>query len=231
MFVALEHELFLKLNALNIEPPHPLLQTQMLTNLTGRWWKMQEEEPLSPASSVTPDPSLLRAQAEIVHVSKSHGLKTLNGRTVYHYDVTVDKEKLAAFLAKLSEGSEEPVDADAVLRWISDYDPTGELWIDAENFMVHRLLWHVSRKEPEPLSGSVQVDFFDHNAAPQISPPAEFELFSPMLMLQGGTGLPPAFDPDLFDPASRDVSADEMPEYDEVWLDDPLSAPPDLPSS
>ena len=234
VFVALEHELYGKVQAFDIDPPHPLLRTEAMQNLLGRWWKLQEQDMMSTAESVTPDPSLLRAQAEIVHVTKSHGLEKLNGRTVYHYDVSIDKDKLATFLAKLSRDSGESLDAKSAVRSISDYHPTGELWIDAETFVVHRLLWNISREEPNPFMSSFRIDFSDHNRAPQISPPADFELFSPMLLLQGGSILPPAFDSDFLDAASRDVSTEDMPEYDEVWLDDPLSVPDssstDLPS-
>ena len=132
--------------------------------LLGTWWQVGEESEGKMVPVVTPDPSVLRLQAHIIDVVEDHGLVTMDGRETYFYDVQINKEKLHQFLrTQTSSGSE--------LLGL-DFLSSGKVWIDAENFLIHRLQWNVSF---DPLKKTTLVMDFrlsEHDTPVTIRDPA-----------------------------------------------------------
>ena len=127
-------------------------------------------------------------------------METLNGRSAYRYDTALDKEKLALYLKKVAADRGEPMPQEELDSLLTSFSATGELWVDAENFFIHKLTWDVQKLPvgaSPPLAVKFTVTLRDHNAAPPVTPPEKFELFSPFMFLQSTTGtemLPSGFE-------------------------------------
>jgi len=141
--------------------------------LIRTWWRYPLALAKS-APSVSPDPSLMRSQAEVVSVSSDLGRTVLNGRKAYHYAVTLDPEKLRQFLQRSAMEKQEPFDEEAMSSLLRAYVARGELWIDASNFFTHRIEWSFSPTalaKPGTPSMRFRVDLRDVNDAPGIAAP------------------------------------------------------------
>lgn len=191
VIVVWNQELFLFLKDLVVEPAHPLLDRASVELFRGKWWKIPEASQGNAAITVTPDPRMLEAQAEVVKVDRDRGMMTIDGRSVYHYDVSLDREKLAAYMKRIAEERGETLSVEELQEKLQGLVATGELWIDAETFFVHRLTWNVRKEDPGDDSGfalTFTANLRDFNTAPFITPPKEFETFSPFMFL-GGSAL------------------------------------------
>ncbi len=188
VIVAWNQELFLFLKDLVVEPSHPLLDRASVELFRGKWWKIPDATKGGASLSVTPDPRMLEAQAEVVKIDRDRGMDTIDGRSVYHYDVSLDSEKLVTYMKSIAEERGETLSAEELREKLKGLTATGELWIDAETFFVHRLTWDV-RKEDAGDGDGFQLQFTanlrEFNAAPLITPPKEFEMFSPFIFLGG----------------------------------------------
>lgn len=222
LFLAFGSETYLKLSSLTVDPEHPMLRKETLDRFLGVWWKIPEN---AQTSGVTPDPSVLQAQSEVITLVEDKGIVTLAGRRAYHYRVTIDREKLRAYLQRVSEGRGEEHDRSKTEKMLSTYNAEGEIWIDAETFHIQRLSWRIDSLHQTEKAYSVHFDvtFSDINAAIEISPPVDFELFSPLLFLP----TPALSDPDAFSELDREMkqaSPDDM-DVTDVWLA-PSEPPP-----
>lgn len=167
-------EAYFLLKELFLDPLPPWAAS--VEKLKGQWWKLPGGSPT--VATVTPDPHFLRMQSEVVTVTKDHGLVRLHDRDVYRYDVTIDPEKLIAFLKASALERSETFDEEATRSDVLRYRVEGELWIDAETFSLHRLRWMiVTNEDPDGLRFSIDAELFDHGKALQIAPPAQFKMF------------------------------------------------------
>lgn len=171
---------FFLLQQLDVEPPLDDRQTAMLTQVAGQWWKVENVSDAE-ALSVTPDPQLLRAQSEVVIVTKDGGIETINGHEAYRYDVTIDPDKLVAFMQKVSESNGNTFNAASAKAELANYEATGQVWIDAKTFYVHRLSWNIRTKLYVQGHGGLSIvltaNLKDHDAAPAIVEPQDARLF------------------------------------------------------
>lgn len=164
-----EHEVYLRIENARVEPasafPVPLGPEALET------WLRLPAESAAPAPDVTPDPRFLRMQAEVVRVVKDEGIVAYGGKRAYHYDVAVDPDKLRAFLEEMESaggGGEQSAMTQALLQ---STNLRGELWIDAETFVVHRIEWDAEPAAAGGLDGNLTVTLRDHNTAPPVVPP------------------------------------------------------------
>lgn len=154
--------------------------------LLGSWWKIASANGGAPPAAVTADPRLLRAQSEVVRVTRERGTATLRGRTAYRYDVTLDPDKLATFLNAAAEARGQVPDAAALRAQLAAYDASGELWIDTETFHVHRVVWRIApRSGADGIALRMTADVRDHDVAPAITPPADAKPVDPALLPSG----------------------------------------------
>lgn len=162
-------DFYLRLISLSVTPPSALPALEALQALQGGWWKLPSGD-AGGAPAPAPDPRLLRAQTQVVRVTRDLGMTTIHDHPAYHYRVEIDQEKLRSYLRAQSGRSAAAPTIDA----------EGELWIDAETFYLHRLEWIVAESASRGRSwqlvgtGSLAVELRDHDKAPGIRPPADF---------------------------------------------------------
>lgn len=173
MITEYQRDVYVVLRALDITPLPEILAG--VTGVLGTWWNVGvgDSRPRAIPQQVTPDPLLLRAQAESITVTKDDGLVTVRGRDAYHYAVRIDPDTLQTFVQKAvrERGSAMGVAAEDVRR----YDVRGEVWIDAQTFDLVRLRWDV-HDERSGLTVRILAAFTDHDRAPPIVPPSQSTL-------------------------------------------------------
>jgi hypothetical protein len=194
VIVVFDQEVYLRLQLLNVAPPHPLLQEEALKGFQGQWWKLPTPE--KPSQTVTPNPRLLKAQAEVIEITRDRGLETMQQRDVYHYDVILDREKLKTFLRGVAEERGEEFREAEAEEFLKGFETSGEIWIDAETFYVHRLVWNITpaQKPVQKVSFTLRADLSEHNAAPLVTPPETFSEFSPLMFMSDESLLERALD-------------------------------------
>ncbi len=175
---------YVRVSALKLTP-EPALLAGNRASWIGKWWKIPREGGNLPLQPLTPDPQFLRAQAAVVTVTKDFGLEDINGRDAYRYAVSIDPERLVALMQESAEKRGKPFDAALARTELAQYDATGELWIDAETFVLHRFSWTVSAKDrPSALRLHFIADLRNHNGAAPITVPADYQVFSRELLLK-----------------------------------------------
>lgn len=176
-------DLYVLVHTMTVNPVPSVLRG--IGGLLGKWWKIPVDGPsMAGATALTPDPLLLRAQADVVTVTADHGHALVNGREVYRYAVTIDPEKLIAFLAARAEETGRPFDAVAARKELARYDAAGELWIDVHNFLLHRLAWTITAKDASTAQRvHFAADLRQHDAAPPVTVPSDAAILPPTLPL------------------------------------------------
>lgn len=173
-FVVLsENEAYIRADELTVTPESLIPGLTDRGLMTGEWFRL----PFSGVSqaTVTPDPRFLRMQSDAVRVTKDHGIVTLGQRRMYHYDVVIDPEKLAEYLAAIpgtAEGS-----AEDFLRQIEAYAATGQLWIDEETFLLTRAMWEIRIPGDETYALTILLELSDAGLPVTITAPADARSF------------------------------------------------------
>jgi hypothetical protein len=192
VIVPSEQEVYVRLGRLVMAPENEMFSAEMMEAFLNKWFKMPISEEQRTSSTLTPDPALLRAQSEVVKVTRERGVEAFGDRQAYHYDVEIDNEKLLTFLRRAAEEQKEEFKEADVRESLKNLQAEGELWIDAESFFIHKLVWHVTWKDETNAKDyklDVTLTFLNHNAAPPITPPANAEELSPNLFLPGMTDM------------------------------------------
>ncbi len=152
----------------------------MMGAMTGQWWKLPSGTGAS-ASAVpmTPDPSLLSMQLEIMTIAKDHGIQRINQRKAYKYDVIMDETKLMNYLQTVDQERGREFNRQEWQSYFDSHDIAGTIWIDAEIFLPDRIEWTVKSTptaNPETTL-TLDVTFADHNKETLIAPPDSFANF------------------------------------------------------
>ncbi|MDD5026598.1 MAG: hypothetical protein PHH13_04485 [Candidatus Peribacteraceae bacterium] len=183
MIVAPPDETYVRIHRIITEPAHPLLDVQVMEQLAGRWWLVSAGSKVGTSvEAVTPDPQLIRAQSQVVRIEKNHGIVTIDDRAVYHFETALDPEKLIAFLTQSAQEGGETVDMEGLRSQLADVDAKGELWIDAQTFLIHRIRWeiaHIPVGKDGTASLSFTMDLSKHNEAQPIAIPSDALPYSP----------------------------------------------------
>lgn len=154
---------------------------QAVDVLKDRWFVLPAGATASP---LTPDPKFLRAQSEIVTVTRDHGIGRINGYEAYEYDVALDTKKLRQFF--LASGSTVN-EAQGIVDQLKSLNVTGKMWIDADTFVMRRLQWLLaSEQDNVELTGEMIIEIEDDISGARISPPADALSLpvNPLLQLQ-----------------------------------------------
>ncbi len=173
-----DRQTFFRINKLNFVPAFPLLSDETLTRLLGQWWKSAPGAP-GPAVSVSPDPGLLRAQSEVIRVTRDHGIVPLGDGEAYFYDVSLDQEKMMAFLQKMAEQNSAPFDAKAARASLQGYNAAGQVWIDDDSFLIQKVVWTVGPVEngTAPFLFTINAVLSEQNAAKPVQFPTDAKIF------------------------------------------------------
>lgn len=138
-----------------------LLRKSFTGSSTG-WMVYGEESATKPAQRQAPDPVMLSSYADALSVTEDLGtMKDADGRTMYHYLVTLKSERLSSMP---DGGSVEAA---------SGLSANGEMWIDSSDFSLSRVIWNI-RGIPTTLGVMrLRADalFSDYDSASQIQTP------------------------------------------------------------
>jgi hypothetical protein len=176
VIVDAENEAFLRVNTLESDPKHPVFSSPVVENLLGQWWILPSSPQQPVTVFITPDPSLFRAQSQVVRVVEEHGFTQVNGRTAYHYTTEVDKEKLRVYLQDFDQQNDREFDEEEFDRVMGGANLTGELWIDAQTFVVLKVSWSsqdISLQNGGTFFFSFEMQMHDHDAAIPIVLPTD----------------------------------------------------------
>lgn len=170
--VPAENEVYVKADSLSLG--ESLLPG--LGSLQGTWWKLPSTASgVETTLPVTPDPSLLTMQMEIVQVTREYGIERINQRQAYRYDVAVDRQKMVNYMQTLEQGRGGEFDREEWNAYLDAREITGTVWIDAETFLPNRLEWTVAERGGSTMT--LEAAFADHNAGVSVLPPASFSPF------------------------------------------------------
>lgn len=176
LIVAGSEEVYLNIHSLESQPVSPAIESPGLIKLIGQWVRLSSPVPSSSSvSSIASDPKLLKMQSEVVDVVRDFGLSVSAGRSVYHYAVRLNPDKLLAFLQEVSRTREEVSDMTMFKTLLAFVNADGELFIDAETFLIERLIWHITAPDVPfgTFSLDLTLDLKDHGKAPPILPPVD----------------------------------------------------------
>lgn len=170
MIVAGERETYLKINELTMAPESMLFPSAILSQVANQWWLLPSATgSMINTSDITPDPSFLNMQTSIINVTKDRGLDTINGRSAYHYDVSVDPAKMKTYLEDVATKRGDSNESNP----FEGMNAVGELWIDSRTFVVHRVIWNLtSTDSAKPLTVHIDAVFANHDKPVTISLPA-----------------------------------------------------------
>lgn len=174
-------EVYLNVHSVTSKPASAIFSSDMIDAIAGHWWKLPGGAEV-PVASVTPDPRLLHAQSQVVEVVKDRGIDTMNGVPNYHFDVRLNKEKLVAYLAEVAQKKGTDFASEEMRAQLEQLSAVGELWIDAEQFNLQKVIWKLSSLPLEhggTASATLTITFRNHNKAPAIVPPEASDVFSP----------------------------------------------------
>jgi len=196
--VAGKQEVYINIGSLVLSPEEELIQPETIAMIQNQWWKLPSADEFAQDNvAITPNPRLLKAQAEVVKILEDKGMATIDDRESYHYEVEVDKTRLLEYLRKVSEEDGTELDEEKVEIELAPLIISGELWIDAETYFVRQLEWDIDNMDDEDFGISFKVTFSNHNEAGLISPPEEFKVFSPFMFMQPDEGTLPYNDLDI----------------------------------
>lgn len=157
-------DVYFRLRSISINPPHPAIHMEQATALTGTWYKLPADSDPKTAD-VTPDPGLLRAQAQVIRVTEDRGLSRVGDHDAYDYAVEADAQKLRQFL-EAADG--DAADSSTALVTLLD-GMKGDMLINNKTFFVDKFRW--ASGDAETSSLSLDMTLTDHNQAPPVVPP------------------------------------------------------------
>lgn len=170
-----QSETYIQVHALEIEPAIPFFNIDALKNSLQTWLKLPS--PSTTSSAVTPDPHFLRLQSEVVRVTKNHGIVSMNGRNTYHYSVSIDRDRLAAYLINTSKPDALQT-SEQLLKQLEQYEATGEMWIDDATFLLSKVSWTIKDAEHPDSIASLTISIEDVGVPVTITAPASAQPFS-----------------------------------------------------
>lgn len=178
-------DLYFRVQSLSTEPDQSLFQPELLVLLLDKWWMvpgdLSGQESAVPGGTMTPPPTMLRAQAQVVRVLRNRGSVSLDGSAVHHFEVAVDPDKLLAYLQEVAATRNETFDRAALSRSIAGLQAQGEMWIDAQTYVLRQVTWNIREFPTEQgmFSASFTVRLSDIDSAPPVTPPADAQPFAP----------------------------------------------------
>ncbi len=148
-----------------------------------QWWHAKCENGEGVRDAVD-DPAITQMQYDAIIVNRDRGIDQLNGRDVFHYDVSMDTGRLVSLLQEVP-GSQQNLSNGLP---IAQEKLNGELWIDAETFYVHRLSWGTTpdgEGQDRDLRLHFSLHLWDHGAAPSVDAPEPIREFPVPIPSQG----------------------------------------------
>jgi hypothetical protein len=157
-------DVYFRLRSFTVNPPHPAIHSEQAAALVGTWYKLPSEQN---QADVTPDPGLLRAQSQVIHVTEDRGLSRVGDHESYNYVIESDPQKLRQFL----ENSGDPRGAESVSALVTLLNGMkGDMLINSKTFFVDKFRWSSSGGQ-DSASMSLDMTLTNHNNAAPVTPP------------------------------------------------------------
>jgi hypothetical protein len=96
-----------------------------------RWWKTGSFK-RSAVNRQAADALLIQRQLQALRIDKDNGMSKSGETYLYHYEVSIDPDRLDTLLDQTATDDEAP-----------PVSGNGELWIDARTFQLTRAVWNV----------------------------------------------------------------------------------------
>lgn len=183
LIVLSPQESYMTVENLESTPTLPMFALPEFENFVGTWYRLPSTT--APSPTLTPDPRLLRLQSDAVRVTKDHGIETIDGKSMYHYDVSIDPERLRTYLQETTQdnGSDQQM-----MEQLSKYDAAGEIWIDADTFLLTKAVWNITQKEKEGPFLTISMSLSDPGLQVTVTAPENAQPFprAPFFPTTGG---------------------------------------------
>lgn len=166
-------EVYIRINEFTSSGERILLPPILVTAIKGTWLNIGSGVESAP-QSVTPNPRLLYAQAQVLQVTEELSPAMIDERIHYHYLVKVDNEKFIQYLHELSLESGEELSMEDLQLEYADLQVDGEIWIDAQTFHVRKLLWDIApfiSQTGTSVEAKISAEFTKFNSAEPILAP------------------------------------------------------------
>ena len=172
------------------ESETPMIQPGVLNTFQNQWVHLPPATDTGAVTTtLTPDPALIRAQVEVVSVSEHLGLSDINGRHMHHLHAALETEKFIAFLQKIADEKQEQFEPDQIRSALAPLNISGELWIDAETYLLHRARWNINHSDSQyGYTAQIDTHISDHNGDNTVVLPKEVVPLSTVLSAKGDAG-------------------------------------------
>lgn len=142
-------------------------------DMLDRWFRLGDGE-AADAAGVTPDPSFVAMQAQVIRVTRDRSYATVDGERCYVYDVTIDAAKALAFLERAASEAGRPFDRAEAETFLRSYVAEGTVWIDEDTSVIRRIDWSFeSAPGADIATGSFSLRLSDHDEPVEIAPPMD----------------------------------------------------------
>jgi hypothetical protein len=139
----------------------------LMRDVGKRWISLPLDDDPAPQPSLSAqrvDQQWIGLQASALEVRQDFGIENVGGIRMYHYSVALKQEVIDALIDSKDLG----------LKLLLRNQLAGEIWIDANSFVLRRASWklHDLSLDRGMLSLRADVSVFDHNyAQAAVSPP------------------------------------------------------------
>lgn len=139
VFLAPRDEIYLHFN--NLEIPQANKEVPVV-DLIGDWWYLDaDEHGLIRRFSF---PGINWFLSDAVSIVKNRGKEIFGDEEIYHFDVSLDKEKLTNFIYSKNVATGSPVTREETAGLVENISANGQIWIDAKTFLVKKIVWDIS---------------------------------------------------------------------------------------
>lgn len=164
-------EVYFFLRELNIAQAgdHPSMQL-LEPLLVNQWWAIGSAE--TATSAVTPDPFLLKLQADTIEVTEDYGIVSIEGHDAYRYAIGLNIEEFIRYMRTTSAQGNQEFDEEGWRDLLEDATIDGALWIDRQTYVIARLQWSIlANMDGKQTRITFQVDMDTSEDVPRVVPP------------------------------------------------------------
>lgn len=204
-FVTLEKEYYAKLNKLSSSDAS-LVQYQPVIDLyKGKWLRIAEDFIPQDIRDIQGQDEAAKLKQQkmkdlfvettLFDITKEYGVEKLNGRSVYHFGLAVNKDGFKDYMAKAAviDGRELTTQEIEEAIKILDYIKVAELYVDIKDYYILKSVFRFSGEalsQASNLEIEITVEGSDFNKAVTVKAPEGAEDFNPLNLMMGLGGVP-----------------------------------------
>jgi|GEM_PF-2023471 len=222
-FVTLDKLYYAKLNKLSTSDDSLITVQPFIDKYKGKWLKIAEDFiPQNIRDMQVEDEATklkqqkmkeLFVQSTLFDVTKEYGVEKLNGRSVYHYGLSVNTDGFKDYMAKAAaiDGREMTIQEIEEAVKVLDYIKEAELYVDVEDYYILKSVFKFSGEalnQGSNLEVELTIEGSDFNKSVSVKAPEGAEDFNPLNLMMGLGGVPtePTVTPEEGAPADTTVT-------------------------